>query len=577
MSLLPPVILELRAKATELFATLGEVQAGMAETATETEVATGRMAAAFDVAAGAGKALLFGGLAAGAVIGGFSLEAAMAAQVVDAKLSTALNNAGSSLEQLEPQIKATDAQMRTFGFSNEDTNTALATLTTALKDPAQALADVSIAADLARQKNIDLNAAALLVAKTSEGQSKGLKSLGIDLPIFAANAAKVAAAQDAVSASQDKVNKLIGQGADQARTGSKENIAYVKATDELAKKQEELTQKQGAGAEMLAALTDRVKDGASAFGDTLQGKLDAAKAGLQDLGERIGNKLIPWVLKLIDGIKSVGDWMGKNQGVVAGFGIALGIVAGILMAVYIATKIVAAGQAIMSAAVAVATAAQWLFNLAMDANPVGLVILAIAALIAIVVLLATHWGEITKFLGDVWAGFINWMTGVMNGFLNWWNDIWVGVGNAIRGAFNGVANFISGIFNGIIDIINNVIAGINVLADAARTVSGGAINFHLGSLPHIPSLDVGGTVPGAAGAPILTVMHGREEVMSLGMLSGRDPISPRVAAAVHAQDAQHGSGATTGGSTAVAVHVTTNADPYRIANEVGWILQLQKG
>jgi TP901 family phage tail tape measure protein len=43
----------------------------------------------------------------------------------------------------------------------------------------------------------------------------------------------------------------------------------------------------------------------------------------------------------------------------------------------------------------IATAAQWLFNAALTANPIGLVIVAIAALIAIIVILAKNWDRVT--------------------------------------------------------------------------------------------------------------------------------------------------------------------------------------
>jgi TP901 family phage tail tape measure protein len=43
----------------------------------------------------------------------------------------------------------------------------------------------------------------------------------------------------------------------------------------------------------------------------------------------------------------------------------------------------------------IATAAQWAFNAALTANPIGIVIVAIAALIAIIVLLAKNWDKVT--------------------------------------------------------------------------------------------------------------------------------------------------------------------------------------
>ena len=61
-------------------------------------------------------------------------------------------------------------------------------------------------------------------------------------------------------------------------------------------------------------------------------------------------------------------------------------------------------------ATAIWTAAQWLLNFALSANPIGLVILAIAALIVIIILLVTHWHQVIAVLNLVW----NWMLNVIN-------------------------------------------------------------------------------------------------------------------------------------------------------------------
>src|SRR3546814_12721443 len=53
-------------------------------------------------------------------------------------------------------------------------------------------------------------------------------------------------------------------------------------------------------------------------------------------------------------------------------------------------------------ATGVVTAAQWLWNLAMMANPIGLIIAAVIAFLVILGLLAKNWDAITAFLKRVW-------------------------------------------------------------------------------------------------------------------------------------------------------------------------------
>lgn len=56
------------------------------------------------------------------------------------------------------------------------------------------------------------------------------------------------------------------------------------------------------------------------------------------------------------------------------------------------------------------TAGMWLFNLALDANPIGAVILAIIALVGAITLLVTHWGTVWKFIKSIAADAWNFLS-----------------------------------------------------------------------------------------------------------------------------------------------------------------------
>src|SRR5258707_10921019 len=120
MGFLPPVVMEMRAKAGEVHAEIGKVIGETKTMVAETEGGSAKMQAAYKGAAGAGKALALGIAGAAVVIGGFSIEAAAAAQVTDAKLAVAVKNAGGNMEELEPKIAAAQASMRKYGFSNDE-------------------------------------------------------------------------------------------------------------------------------------------------------------------------------------------------------------------------------------------------------------------------------------------------------------------------------------------------------------------------------------------------------------------------------------------------------------------------
>lgn len=77
-------------------------------------------------------------------------------------------------------------------------------------------------------------------------------------------------------------------------------------------------------------------------------------------------------------------------------------------------------QLAVAAATKIWTALQWLFNAAMDANPIGLVVVAIAALAAGVVYAYTHFKVFRDIVNDVWS----WLKGAVVGTINWVRDHW---------------------------------------------------------------------------------------------------------------------------------------------------------
>lgn len=95
------------------------------------------------------------------------------------------------------------------------------------------------------------------------------------------------------------------------------------------------------------------------------------------------------------------DWQSRLEllGQVLGFA-ALGI-----LAMNVAAKAAAVVQGVMAAATATVTAAQWAWNAAMTANPIGLIIAGVAALIALIAAVVVKWEEwgaaVALFMGPL--------------------------------------------------------------------------------------------------------------------------------------------------------------------------------
>lgn len=172
-----------------------------------------------------------------------------------------------------------------------------------------------------------------------------------------------------------------------------------------------------------------------------------------------------------------------------------------------------------SAAAGIATAAQWLWNVAMSANPIGLIVIGIAALVAAIVWVATQttwfqdlwkvvWGAITDAASAAWG----WITGAARSA---W-DYLSGLPDRLGGAFSRVGSLLSApfraAFNWISDAWNNTVGRLSwTVPDWVPGIGGSGI-----SAPRLPRYHQGGVVPGALGSEQLAVLQAGETVLPAG-------------------------------------------------------------
>lgn len=165
----------------------------------------------------------------------------------------------------------------------------------------------------------------------------------------------------------------------------------------------------------------------------------------------------------------------------AGLGIAVGNGSGVLDGISPLIEGIVIAIGAFAAALAVVTVAQEAFNIVITANPIGLIIAAIAAVIAIIVVCVKHWDEIKaaviKFVDKCkeklqplvdWikekvANIVDWfkekidnIKTVISAVKEWFNNIINTVVNWFKERINNVANF----FSGISDTVKNVISGV---------------------------------------------------------------------------------------------------------------------
>lgn len=102
------------------------------------------------------------------------------------------------------------------------------------------------------------------------------------------------------------------------------------------------------------------------------------------------------------------------------------------------------------------TAVQWLLNAALTANPIGLVIVGIVALIAAIIALVYYWDEVCILLKIGWKLFCKDMQSLWNGTCDFFKMIWDGVCSWFNSAWKGTVDFLSDSWAWIKDIWNGI-------------------------------------------------------------------------------------------------------------------------
>lgn len=117
---------------------------------------------------------------------------------------------------------------------------------------------------------------------------------------------------------------------------------------------------------------------------------------------------------------------------------------------------------------------------------------------------------VVETLVNVLGGVITFLTGVFTGD---WEKAWQGIQDIFTGLWNGILDIGKGVINGLIDLINGFLGQINEVGNFVSDVTGGAIDFTVGKLPHLAD---GGIVKGSTTGTLALVGEagrGRDEAV----------------------------------------------------------------
>lgn len=290
-------------------------------------------------------------------------------------------------------------------------------------------------------------------------------------------------------------------------------------------------------------------------------QFETSMAQARGLAITLGMALMPTIQAITKAINPlitlIADWIAKNPVLASGLLIAVGVLGSLLLVLGFLPTIIVGLTAAVSA-----------FGVVMGIvlSPIGLMILAIAALIAIGLLMWKHWDEIAGFFKDVWERIKNFVIegaqavwdflkewgllimgiifppALIAGAIIKWKDeivekvgeikdsivdvfkgIWDTVVGAFSAAWSGFADLVKAPINAVIGMFNEMIGLLSgkVIFDIPKKKIGPVTVFpgwklKLPTIPEIPTLEYGGIVPGPRGAPTLIVAHGGEEYLGVG-------------------------------------------------------------
>lgn len=199
----------------------------------------------------------------------------------------------------------------------------------------------------------------------------------------------------------------------------------------------------------------------------LQSKLEGVQLAIYEKFEPALRKGVGALDKLLDVVQWVIDHSTEFITVLKSMGAAVAAYVAYTTAIKVMEKVMEKGWMSLSIVQKAVTAAQWLMNTAMAANPIGLVIAAIAALVVAFVTLWNKseafrnfwiglWEKIKEVAGAAWEGIKEFFTvawdkiqEIWGGLKEWFTEKWEGIKESAGAAWEAIKGFFVGAWENI--------------------------------------------------------------------------------------------------------------------------------
>lgn len=372
---------------------------------------------------------------------GAATKAAAEDAAAQDKLATVLGNVKGGGDALVKTVENQIAvMMKASTFSDDELRPAYQNLITATKDVEQTQKLMATAMDIAAARGLPLEQVSLALSKAHAGNVGALGRLGI-------------ATKDAAG----------------------ETLSFE---------------------EVVANASKTFGGSAAAALDTTAGRAKAMQRDMGELTEQIGTALLPIIDRLTGWLSKATSWFSNLSGgtqsailVMVGIAAVIGPIVGVVTAIQTMVTMIRGWEI----ATKLAAAAQWLLNAAMTANPIGIVVVALAALVAGFVLAYQK--------SETFRNIVDAAVRKVGDAAIWVRDRFVDLWNFIRELPGKIAQAVKSVPG----ILTNMIPGGGVVA---------------GVFQKLTPFQAGGVVPGPVGAPVPILAHGGERVIPVGAGGG---------------------------------------------------------
>lgn len=312
---------------------------------------------------GMSKAAAAGGALAGAALFKFgkdSVEAAAEAQKSQAGLDLAFKKFPKLADTNVAALQNFNSELaRKVTFDDDALASGQAVLAQFNLTGKQIQSITPLLADYATKTGQSLPDAAAILGKAMNGNAKALKAVGIQIPAAAGATKALEAAEKDAAKAEEALAAARKKGDPKAIADATQKLAF--AQNRLKNAQEGAAFAGDSFGRVMDGLKAKVGGTAEAMGGTAAGKAEILKNQYGEIQETVGTKLIPVLSSLATvGLKVI-DFISRNSDVIVPL---LGVLATLV------------------AGIKIWTAAQAALNVVMALNPIGLVVIAVAALAA---------------------------------------------------------------------------------------------------------------------------------------------------------------------------------------------------